>query len=287
MYKNVPSCLCCLEFRLCAAVVFFLVAIYLCAGVKENACVQSAVTRNSLLKQNKLKWELPGQKKHQIIHEGTTCRKTWLFAMLALAAAWFCKRALATTSPSFGDNSGKTAPDASICSLKLIFTAQTPAVSSPVIKFDCPMYKKTKGVSVLYEPEGDHLGWLTSSCPIFHSPNVQLHTICQVLLSISPLLNVSLVSHKRIISALCWWLFVYERLLWETVEWSYSSRVMDIQGLDRSSGSFTHLTDKWRTGCIVPGVILSHTDLQGGKNHTWNIKLRSRWDLLSCVIYCE
>lgn len=100
MYKNVPSCLCCLEFRLCAAVVFFLVAIYLCAGVKENACVQSAVTRNSSPKQNKLKWELPGQKKPQIIHEGTTCHKTWLFAMLALAAVGFWKRTLATTSPT-------------------------------------------------------------------------------------------------------------------------------------------------------------------------------------------
>ena len=32
-------------------------------GRERNACVQSAVTRNSSLKQNKLKWELPGQKK--------------------------------------------------------------------------------------------------------------------------------------------------------------------------------------------------------------------------------
>lgn len=144
----------------------------------------------------------------------------------------------------FGDNFGKSAPDASICSLKRIFTAQTPAVSSSVIKFDCPcMYKRTKGESVLYEPEGDHLGWPTS-CPIFHSPNVQLHTNCQVPLYSSPWLNLALVSHTVVISTLWWWfLFCSWKTAVRTTQWSFSSTSsMDNRGLDRSSG--TQVTDR-------------------------------------------
>lgn len=112
--------------------------------------------------------------------------------------------------PLSSDNHGKSASDA-VCSLKHFFTASPLAVSLPLSSLTAPAYERSEGERVVYEPGGDHLGWPTSSCPIFHSPFVQLSNKCQVPFYCSSWLNLALVSQTVIAPALQRGIFVWER----------------------------------------------------------------------------
>ena len=75
--------------------------------------------------------------------------------MFALAAAGFEGR-----SPLlFGDNPGKTAPDANICRLKtLLLQPLLQLFLRPLSSLTAPAYERSGGERVVYEPGGDHLG---------------------------------------------------------------------------------------------------------------------------------